>query len=94
MTAGSAAVCPIAAYQPPYNMLQRQIEADTLPWCRRRGVAVLVYWPLMKGLLAGKMARDYVLPENDNRRKYPPFHGEEWQKNQDLLDKLRTERED
>ncbi len=84
-----AAECPLAAFQPPYNMLQRQIEADTLPWCRRRGVAVLVYWPLLKGLLAGKLARDHVFAESDSRRKYPMFQGEEWRKNQDLLDRLR-----
>ncbi len=84
-----AAECPLAAFQPPYNMLQRQIEADTLPWCRQRGVAVLVYWPLLKGLLAGKLARDHVFAESDSRRKYPMFGGEEWRKNQDLLDRLR-----
>ena len=59
-TGGFAAACPLAAFQPPYNMLQRQIEADTLPWCRRHGVSVLVYWPLVKGLLAGKIRRDEV----------------------------------
>jgi aryl-alcohol dehydrogenase-like predicted oxidoreductase len=85
-----AAACPLSAYQPPYNMLQRQIEADTLPWCRAHGVSVLVYWPLAKGLLAGKLARDHVLAPGDNRHKYPMFHGEEWQKNQDLVDKLRA----
>ena len=58
--------CPLAAYQPPYNMLQRQIEADTLPWCREHGVAVLVYWPLLKGLLAGKIA-----PRADLRERQP-----------------------
>jgi len=83
-----AAVCPIAAYQPPYNMLQRQIEADTLPWCRARGVAVLVYWPLMKGLLAGKLRRDQSFA-GDTRRKYPMFQGEEYRKNLDLVDTLR-----
>ena len=84
-----AAECPITAYQPPYNMLQREIEADTLPWCRRHGVAVLVYWPLLKGLLAGKLGRDHVFAETDSRRKYPMFQGREWQKNHDLLDRLR-----
>ncbi|MCX7427514.1 MAG: aldo/keto reductase [Planctomycetia bacterium] len=84
-----AAECPLAAYQPLYNMLQRDIEADTLPWCREHGVSVLVYWPLLKGLLAGRLRRDDVLPENDNRRKYPMFLGREWQKNHDLVDKLR-----
>ncbi len=82
------AVCPLAAFQPPYNMLQRQIEADTLPWCRSRGVAVLVYWPLMKGLLAGRLRRDDVFAD-DSRRKYPMFQGDEYQKNLDFVEVLR-----
>jgi len=82
-----SSICPIAAYQPPYNMLQRQIEADTLPWCRRHGVAVLVYWPLLKGLLAGKLRRDETFAD-DSRRKYPMFQGEEYRKNLDLVDEL------
>jgi aryl-alcohol dehydrogenase-like predicted oxidoreductase len=83
------AICPIAAFQPPYNMLQRDIEADTLPWCRERGVALCIYWPLMKGLLAGKLARDHVFRPGDGRAKYPPFVGEEWQRNQDFVAELR-----
>ncbi len=83
-----AAECPLAAFQPPYNMLMRQIEADALPWCCQRGVAVLVYWPLMKGLLAGKISRDYVFGRDDSRHKYPMFLGEERQKNHDLVDRL------
>jgi aryl-alcohol dehydrogenase-like predicted oxidoreductase len=85
-----ATACPLAAYQPPYNMLQRQIEADTLPWCIRHGVSVLAYWPLAKGLLAGKMGRNEVFAPSDSRRKYPMFQGDEWRKNHDLLDKLRA----
>lgn len=85
-----AAVCPVAAFQPPYNMLQRQIEADMLPWCRENSVAVLVYWPLAKGLLAGRLPRDLTLPEGDNRRKYPMYRGAEWEKNVDLVDSLQA----
>jgi aryl-alcohol dehydrogenase-like predicted oxidoreductase len=84
-----AAVCPLSAFQPPYNMLQRQIEADTLPWCREHNVAVMNYWPLMKGLLTGKFAREHQFPPGDGRLKYPAFQGAEWQKNHDLLDELR-----
>jgi aryl-alcohol dehydrogenase-like predicted oxidoreductase len=84
-----AAECPLAAYQPPYNMLQREIESDALPWCRQHSVAVLVYWPLMKGLLAGKLARDQVFGDNDNRRKYAAFQGPQFQRNLDLVDGLR-----
>jgi aryl-alcohol dehydrogenase-like predicted oxidoreductase len=84
------AVCPLAAYQPPYNMLQREIERDTLPWCREQGISTCVYWPLMKGLLAGQLPRDFVFQPGDGRAKYPMFAGQEWQRNQDLLDELRS----
>lgn len=82
-------VCPITVCQPHYNMLQREIEADVLPWCREHGIALAVYWPLMKGFLAGKLPRDHVFDPRDGRKKYPMFQGEEWRKNQDLLDALR-----
>jgi len=81
--------CPITVCQPHYNLLQREIEADILPWCRERGVALAVYWPIMKGFLAGKLPRDHVFDPKDGRKKYPMFQGEEWTKNQDFLDALR-----
>jgi aryl-alcohol dehydrogenase-like predicted oxidoreductase len=84
-----SAVCPLTAFQQHYNMLQREIECGPLPWCRARGVSVIVYWPLMKGLLAGKLPRDHVFDPRDGRRKYPMFHGDDWQKNQDFLENLR-----
>ncbi|MEX2306620.1 MAG: aldo/keto reductase [Pirellulales bacterium] len=85
-----AAECPLAAVQMPYNMLQRDIEQRTIPWCRERNIAVMVYWPLMKGLLAGKLPRDGKLDERDSRRKYPMYQGDEWQKNQDFVERLRA----
>jgi len=84
------AVCPISAFQPHYNMLQREIERDALPWCRRHDVSVMVYWPLLKGLLAGKLRRDHRFGRGDGRAKYAMFHGAEWELNQDLVDRLRS----
>lgn len=84
-----AAVCPLAACQMQFNMLQRQIEADVLPWCRDRRVALVAYWPLMKGLLAGKMRRGQVFPCSDSRHKYPIFNGAEFDRNLDFVDGLR-----
>lgn len=83
------AVCPISADQPHYNMLQREIEAERLPWCRDHDVSVIPYWPLMKGFLAGKLKRDHVWLENDGRQRYPVFVGEEWTKTHDFLDEIR-----
>jgi aryl-alcohol dehydrogenase-like predicted oxidoreductase len=84
------AECPITAVQMPYNMLQRDIEQRTMPWCREHSVAVMVYWPLMKGLLAGKLRRGAVLDERDNRRKYPMYQGDELKRNQEFVEQLRT----
>jgi len=83
------AVCPITAVQMPYNILQRGIEQRTIPWCRERNVAVMIYWPLMKGILAGKMKRGEQLDERDSRRNYPTYQGEEWERNQEFVEQLR-----
>ena len=83
-------VCPLSVYQPHFNMLQREIEDSQLPWCVEQEVSLAVYWPLMKGLLAGQLSREHVFHERDGRKKYPMFQGDEWRKNQDFLDQLRT----
>lgn len=88
------AVCPLAAVQLPYNMLQRDIERETVPWCRAEGIAVTVYWPLMKGLLAGRLSDKAPLDERDSRRKYPMYQGEEWERNQAFVARLREIAED
>ncbi|MFM7108369.1 MAG: aldo/keto reductase [Planctomycetaceae bacterium] len=84
-----AAECPLAACQLHFNMLQREIEESALPWCRERGIAMVVYWPLMKGLLAGRMQRGRVFPTSDSRHKYPLFSGPEFERNLDFVDALR-----
>lgn len=88
------AVCPLTAFQPHFNMLQREIERELLPWCQSREIAVVVYWPLLKGLLAGKLPRSHVFEPGDGRAKYPMFQGLEWERNQDLLDRLKVIAED
>lgn len=82
-------ICPLSAFQPAYNMLQRDIEAEIVPWCVRKNISLMVYWPLLKGLLAGKLSRDHVFQSGDGRAKYSLFQGEEWEKNQDVVDRLR-----
>jgi aryl-alcohol dehydrogenase-like predicted oxidoreductase len=84
------AVCPVTAVQLPYNMLQRDIEQRTIPWCRDRNVAVMIYWPLMKGLLTGKLAPGQKLDERDGRRNLPAYQGDELVKNQAFVEELRN----
>jgi len=84
-----AAACPLAACQMHFNMLQREIEREILPWCRANGVSMVVYWPLMKGLLTGTMRRGQAFPATDSRHKYPMFNGDEFERNLDFVDALR-----
>ena len=84
-----AAACPLSACQMHFNMLQREIEREILPWCRAHGVALVAYWPLMKGLLTGTMHRGQVFPTSDSRHKYPMFNGAEFERNLDFVEALR-----
>jgi len=43
-----------ACEQPPYNVLDRRIERELVPLCRRRGLGLLAWSPLAGGLLAGR----------------------------------------
>ena len=81
-------VCEVAAVQPPYNMLQREIEKDLIPWCRQRQISVINYWPLMKGLLAGKIRRGHAFAPEDKRQTYDVFQGAQYERAQQLLDCL------
>ena len=87
----AADACPLAACQLPYNMLQREIDKDIVPWCLEESVAIVAYWPLMKGLLAGGMTRDRTFPLTDSRHKYPMFQGAEFQRNLDFVDVVQAE---
>lgn len=48
-------VAPISTNAPPYNLFERGAEADVLPYCRRHGIAAVVYGALCRGLLTGRL---------------------------------------
>lgn len=86
----SLAVAPVHCLQPQYNMLQRQIEADVLPFCREKGIAVIVYSPLAQGLLTGKFTKDTKFVEGDGRANRPLFQGELFLKSLEKVEKLKA----
>jgi aryl-alcohol dehydrogenase-like predicted oxidoreductase len=51
--------------QPPYSILNRGIEAEVLPVAQRYGMGTLVWSPLAKGMLTGRIRRGQ---ETDLRR--------------------------
>jgi aryl-alcohol dehydrogenase-like predicted oxidoreductase len=66
-------VAPLHVLQPPYNMFERGIEADLLPYCRQHDIATLGYGALCRGLLSGRMRPDTVFDGDDLRRNDPKF---------------------
>ena len=60
-------IIPLASSQPPYSMVNRGAEADVLPYCRENNIGVIVYSPLQRGLLTGKITMDYKFNEGDHR---------------------------
>jgi aryl-alcohol dehydrogenase-like predicted oxidoreductase len=66
-------VAPLHVLQPPYNLFERGIEADLLPYCRTNNIAMLGYGALCRGLLSGRMRPDTVFDGDDLRRTDPKF---------------------
>jgi aryl-alcohol dehydrogenase-like predicted oxidoreductase len=66
-------VAPVHVVQPPYNLFERGIEAELLPYCRGNGIAMLGYGALCRGLLSGRMRPDTAFGGDDLRRSDPKF---------------------
>jgi len=67
------AEAPLAVCQPPYNLFERGIEEDVLPYCRDNGITTLTYGALCRGMLSGRMHRDREFPGDDLRNFDPKF---------------------
>ena len=67
------ALLPISSCQSPYNLFERQVEADVLPYCIRNDITFLAYGALCRGLLTGKVKADSVFTGDDIRRMDPKF---------------------
>jgi len=66
-------VAPLHATQPPYNIFERDIEKDVLPYSLDHGLTVLSYGAICRGLLSGKVTADRKFPESDLRSWDPKF---------------------
>jgi aryl-alcohol dehydrogenase-like predicted oxidoreductase len=64
---------PLHVVQPPYNLFERGIESDILPYCRKHGIATLGYGALCRGLLSGAMRAHTRFSGDDLRRSDPKF---------------------
>jgi aryl-alcohol dehydrogenase-like predicted oxidoreductase len=83
------AVHPISALQTEYSLWTRDPEAEILPTVRELGIGFVPYSPLGRGFLSGRFQRPEDLPEGDFRRNNPRFQGENFERNLELVERVR-----
>ena len=86
----AAAIAPITSLQPPYSMIRREVEADTLPYVHANGIGVIAYSPMGSGMLTGSMTRERVanLPSDDWRTRSAFFQEPLLSRNLTIVDKV------
>jgi aryl-alcohol dehydrogenase-like predicted oxidoreductase len=83
------AVHPVCDLQIEYSLMSRGIEAEILPAARELGIAITAYGVLSRGLLSGQWSPDRELSARDFRAHAPRFHGENLERNLELVERLR-----
>jgi aryl-alcohol dehydrogenase-like predicted oxidoreductase len=84
-------IAPITSLQPPYSMINRGVEAEILPWCKKHGIGVINYSPMASGLLTGAMTKERVaaMPDDDFRKRAREFQEPNLSRNLALADLLK-----
>ncbi|MBC7795765.1 MAG: aldo/keto reductase [Pyrinomonadaceae bacterium] len=81
---------PISAVQSEFSLWTRDIEENgVLETCRELGISLVAYSPLGRGFLTGEIKRFEDLAEDDYRRHAPRFQGENFDKNLELVEKIK-----
>jgi len=80
---------PISALQTEYSLWSRDPEDELLSVCQELGTGFVAYSPLGRGFLSGRYRSIEDFDEDDWRRMNPRFQGENFQKNLDVVDKVR-----
>jgi aryl-alcohol dehydrogenase-like predicted oxidoreductase len=83
------AVHPITALQTEYSLWSRDPEDEILPTVRELGIGFVAYSPLGRGFLTGRWQRPEDVPADDFRHNHPRFQGENFQRNLDVVAKVR-----
>jgi aryl-alcohol dehydrogenase-like predicted oxidoreductase len=80
---------PIAALQTEYSLWTRDPEDELLGLCRELGIGFVPYSPLGRGFLTGQFQKFEDLAPDDFRRQSPRFQGENFQKNLQLVERIK-----
>jgi aryl-alcohol dehydrogenase-like predicted oxidoreductase len=82
-------VHPISALQTEYSLWTRDPEDAVLPTVRELGIGFVAYSPLGRGFLSGAITKPDDLAEDDFRRRNPRFQGANFDKNLELVQRVR-----
>jgi aryl-alcohol dehydrogenase-like predicted oxidoreductase len=82
-------VHPISALQTEYSLWSREPEDAILPTTRELGIGFVAYSPLGRGFLSGAIKSMEDLPEDDRRRAFPRFQADNFERNLDLVERVR-----
>jgi aryl-alcohol dehydrogenase-like predicted oxidoreductase len=85
----AASVRHIDSLQPKYNLFDRSVESDILPYCREHGIGVVAYSPLASGLLGGRYTPETTFGAGDWRASNPDFSGEGLRRNVERVERLK-----
>ncbi len=82
-------VSPLASNQVPYSMVRRDIEDKLIPFCMENEIGILVYSPLQRGILTGKIKADHRFRRGDSRPDTPYYKLGNIIRINEFLDKIR-----
>ena len=82
------AVAPLHTTQPPYNLFERAIETDVLPYATSQGIVTIAYGSLCRGLLSGRMTSTTRFSGDDLRKTDPKFSAPRFQHYLNAVEKL------
>jgi len=57
-------IAHVQSLQPIYNLLERDIEQEILPYCITHGVGIVAYSPMQSGLLSGSFDMSKLAPDD------------------------------
>jgi aryl-alcohol dehydrogenase-like predicted oxidoreductase len=83
------AAAKLDAVQSPYNLFEREIDADVLPYAKRTELTVLSYGALCRGLLSGRMTIQSKFQGDDLRKVDPKFQGDRFRQYLSAVDEFK-----
>ncbi len=85
-------IAPVETLQPPYSLVEREVEREILPYAELEGIGVIAYSPMGSGLLTGRMTRERIesLPDNDFRKRDPRFQEPALSEHLALVERLKA----